>query len=540
MTRSLHGLRWWLIAASSAAGLTVVAGLLLARTTGWYLGHCGTDPGCGGARIFLSYWWAVYVPALMLLAGWAHSRTRRAAGAGTRDVEAPALSPGFAQALAIASLLAISGWFQFGAVQHTAVEGPLRADARVYFSYAYNLANHGVYSGERTWQAASTPAPPRPQALVTPGYPLFLAALHPRPTPTYVLKVTRAQALMGMASVLLMFLVSRRFLPTGLAWVAGLLTALTPHLAVMSTYLLTESLFILMLFGSVLALVMALRAPSPRAAALAGLCWGLCALVRPTAQFLPVLVFLAVCATPRLRTHWRTAGLGLLAFCLVLAPWQLRKLTLPRDPTQPSLMVNFVNFGGYANFMYQERPETLGRPYAFDPDIAHTQRSLGNALAAIVQRAQDDPCRYLQWFLFGKAKYFLSWDNIDGVGDVFVYPVGRSPFMDDIRFAMVRASMHWLHWPLVLAGLLGVLLVWLKPAWTGLSDSGVLAARVVAGVFLYALAFHVVGAPLPRYGIPFRPLLFPLAMVALAAPWRWRSRRHSQRVRESQVPPPTM
>ena len=60
-------------------------------------------------------------------------------------------------------------------------------------------------------------------------------------------------------------------------------------------------------------------------------------------------------------------------------------------------------------------------------------------------------------------------------------------------------------------------------AMTPLRTGQLLAARIVAGVFGYALVFHMIGAPFPRYGIPFRPLLYPMAILTGMALWSLRT-----------------
>jgi hypothetical protein len=47
---------------------------------------------------------------------------------------------------------------------------------------------------------------------------------------------------------------------------------------------------------------------------------------------------------------------------------------------------------------------------------------------------------------------------------------------------------------------------------------------MVGIVVAYAIGFHVVVAPFPRYGMPFHPLLYLLAMLPLLAVARRRSR----------------
>ena len=52
----------------------------------------------------------------------------------------------------------------------------------------------------------------------------------------------------------------------------------------------------------------------------------------------------------------------------------------------------------------------------------------------------------------------------------------------------------------------------------GALDAGqLLALRLCSALVGYGVAFHIIVAPFPRYGVPFRPFLYALAMFALAA-----------------------
>lgn len=420
-------------------------------------------------------------------------------------------------------IMLFSAWIQFSVVERTEVIQPLRADAKVYFSVAYNLAHHGTYSREPTWQNVSPAGLPKPDSFVTPGYPLFLALVgNPQPDEHYLHRVVMVQAALGVLSVLLMFLISARFLPAGGALAAALLTAISPHLAIISVYLLTESLFVFLLFSAIYSLIRALESRRTWAWILSGLLWGLASLVRPVAQFVPVLILLAV-ALPRFRTHFKPAALLFAGFLAMQAPWQLRNLSIPTDPNEPSLMVAFLNYGAYPNFMYEGRIESYGIPYRFDPDKARIEHDLPSVLGHIASRFRQQPLTYLRWYLIGKPGFFLSWTNIDGQGDILVYSVARTPYLDDARFHWLRLIALLLHWPLMLLGLAGAMVLLVFPEKTGLDQGQRWAALTVAGIFAYATAFHLIGAPLPRYGIPFRPLLYPIAILVIWVIWNRKS-----------------
>ncbi len=211
------------------------------------------------------------------------------------------------------------------------------------------------------------------------------------------------------------------------------------------------------------------------------------------------------------------------AFLLVQTPWWLRNASLPDRPAEPSRMVAFLNFGSYPDFVYPGRPESYGFPERFDPERARIERDLPSVLTHIASRFREQPATYLRWTLIGKPEFFLSWTNIDGPEDVLIYSVLHIPLYEDPRFRALWELMLDLHWPLMLVGFAGALIVLLAPSRLGIGTQRQAAAQIVAGVFAYALIFHMIGAPLPRYGIPFRPLLYPMALLLALSVWPRRS-----------------
>jgi hypothetical protein len=74
------------------------------------------------------------------------------------------------KAIVIVTLFAIALIFRLQYITHTTVNVPLRADARSYIVYAYNMLNHGIFSNQLS-------ASPSPDAYLAPGYPAFLAVI---------------------------------------------------------------------------------------------------------------------------------------------------------------------------------------------------------------------------------------------------------------------------------------------------------------------------------------------------------------------------
>lgn len=417
----------------------------------------------------------------------------------------------------LAAILALSAFVQFTVVTRTVVGIPMASDSSEYFSYAYNLKNHGVYSEDLTWAGETPPGGLRPDSIRTPGYPLFLLAIPGLDASAgFLSRVALVQAAIAVLSVWLAFSLASRFLPRGWSHATALLMAISPHLANLSTYLLSECVFLFLMLASLLASVDALRAGRAWRFALAGLLWGACALVRPTVLLLPPLLLLASLLSPRLRQYRAQAALLLAVFLAVQSPWFLRNRLTPMDPEQGSPLVWSMHHGSYPDFMHEGRPETLGWPFRYDPASFEAERDMASVLRDIAGKFRAQPLRQLRWYLLGKPGTLLSWGYVQGE-DIYVYEASRTPFRENRFFAALRTISLLLHWPLMLGGVAAAVVAWWRPGWLALDDARLLAARMVAAVVLYALCFHLVVAPYPRYGVPFRPLLYALAMAWPAA-----------------------
>src|SRR6185503_16928176 len=109
---------------------------------------------------------------------------------------------------------------------------------------------------------------------------------------------------------------------------AGWLAVANPLLVFFSGYLLTESLFCVVMLLALVASVEWLKTPRPSRAFGVGVLWGLACLTRPTAMPLPVVVALwawtplslTVAASDRLRQ----VALVFLGVLLTLLPWTIR------------------------------------------------------------------------------------------------------------------------------------------------------------------------------------------------------------------------
>lgn len=420
-------------------------------------------------------------------------------------------------------LAAVAVWLRGTLVMTTEVINPLRADAFDYYRYAMNLKQCGTYSRSLESITSGCATPPRADSLRPPGYPLSLVPfVEWPPTTAMLLRIQWFQVLLSAVTVMLAYF-ALLSLGTITAAAAAILSTLSPHLASMNLYVLSETLFTFTLVAFIFASARWIERPMVARALAVGAVLGLATLVRPTT------LYLIVCVIPLLAWFAKarrasTAAAVLAGFLICYGPWYaISKFYLPTTQ-QPSLALTTLHSGTYPDLMVDGRAETRGEPHRHDPSYAERD-SLAKVLAHLVDRARAEPYTYLRWYAYGKAATYLSWDMIGGAGDVFVYPVKVPGFATNEWLALTHWFMWPLHKPLMLLALVACVLAWL-PA-RGMLErppAELFVTRLLALVVAFFLVLHIVGTPLPRYAIPIRSLLYALAcwivLLPLRAGWR--------------------
>jgi len=420
-------------------------------------------------------------------------------------------------------LIFIAGLFlRIGAVLETEVSNPLRADAGQYLSYAYNLRHAGVYSKERPWSNPSPLSAPTPDALCTPGYPLFLlpfAGLNV--TQQTILDITLVQALFSALLPLLVFRLGTLILPGAWPLLPALLTALSPQLVISNTYVLTETLFTFLLLAAITVLATAFSSTKARAwkILLAGMLVGLGALTRPTLNYYWVALLVPIWLQTQqpAKTRLRMTAILLAGCLLVYAPWTVRNLTTLGVTSDPTLAAGTLIHGSYPNYSYEDRPESRGYPYRFDPHFDRFGHSTTDALAEIWRRASNEPGRYLAWYLFGKPAGYLGWGDAAALNNIFTYPPDKSPYFTSTPFALTFMLMHLSHWLWIIMALAGIVISVVQIKRKRLEPAHLFILSLLSITIIYFLVIHMAAFPIARYNIPILPLIFILAIVTFSA-----------------------
>lgn len=397
----------------------------------------------------------------------------------------------------------------------TQVVSPFRADTRDYYMYAYNLRHKQSYSRDIS-SLIDVRHPVTPDAVRSPGYPLFLSIFVDGPPDNRTIaKIVFAQMILSNLVLVLAYFLYICFLSDSWAVAALLLTALSPHLIVANSYLLTETLFCLLLVLNGCLLSLFFLRPSLLLAAVSGLVLGVATLIRPGLQYFPLLLAVILIVHYGRRKGFHFVAVLLLGYLVILSPWIIRNLEMLHSISDDTLKINFLHHGMYPEFKYDGLDTSYGFPYRYDPRSSEISKSTTSVLSEIARRFRYEPAKHLKWYLIRKPAVFWSWNVIQGLGDVFIYPIRRTPYQSNLFFRWTHRLMRYLHWPLVLLCAAGSIMVWLPRFKYIYPEKSIYVARFVSALLVYFTAIHVVGAPFPRYSIPLRPFLYGMAVFCL-------------------------
>ncbi len=188
------------------------------------------------------------------------------------------------------------------------------ADAREFDELAQNLISG---KGYQLWE--------QPTSFRAPGFPLFLAGIYKLFGVNYF-AARVAFSLIGAMTVVILFLAARRFTSEPWALLCAFLLALYPHHAYYSIHFLSEPLYTLLLLSATWCLLYPADKLCIGRTILAGVLFGMTALIRPLVLLLMPMI--AIWAVLHYRKRWRLAAVSVLIIAavqiLTMAPWAMR------------------------------------------------------------------------------------------------------------------------------------------------------------------------------------------------------------------------
>ncbi|MDB5227610.1 MAG: hypothetical protein JWN78_1803 [Bacteroidota bacterium] len=160
----------------------------------------------------------------------------------------------------------------------------------------------------------------------TPVYPAFVALFYWL-FGVKVWVVLLAQILLNVISGYLLFKISERlFFNKNIGYIALILFALDPQQIIFTTYLYTDTLFVLFFLWSMYLFIKAIQEGKSRLFFYSGILFGLTILTRPIAIYFPVLLFVYIIVQRNFSLKMKLRNAVLFTACayLMLVPWMYR------------------------------------------------------------------------------------------------------------------------------------------------------------------------------------------------------------------------
>lgn len=387
------------------------------------------------------------------------------------------------------------------------------SDSEQYYQIARNILDHFAYS-------LSPVAPFFPTIRRPPLYPFFLA-LTGAPSMGAIAVV---HAVLASFGAVLLFLLCTLALPRKWSLGAAIAYALHPGAIWMSSCILGETLYTVLLLAAVLLMAMALKADRLAWTSLAGAALGLAALNRPIALLLPCAMLAALAVLPQVRRRLAHSVVMTAVAIAVVAPWTVRCTLVSGEfvLVQGCLPVN-VYMAARTDWDPADEDHIW---YSLKKETAcgkHLDKALGADLTPQEQLAADKICsrdarslienHFGAWLVSRLRRhphlYLNSYDN-------FTRLKGKS-------YGAALASRDYATLLIKIAMLLAFSVAPLALSIVGLADiRRDPALALCAAAWVYTLLIHFPTWVEIRFWMPVVP--FQLASATAGSLWLWRRR----------------
>lgn len=389
-------------------------------------------------------------------------------------------------------------------VTHAVVFQPVntpgaKGNAVQYYNYARNLVQHGVFSADPVGTAH-----PIGDSFRDPGYPVFLAAwmkVFPQWNNWYA-AVLFSQAALSAATVGLWLIIGRRWMPPGWLLAAGLLMAIWPHSIVMSSHLLSETLYGFLISVAIFAFTAGMDKPTFRWAVISGICFSLAAYTNSVV--LPLAALLAIYRVAGRHMPLKLAVAMVATTACLAAPWMIRNSMQRAD--QPSstdrALTNLVQgswplyHAADMAFINTHDPWAANIMAQINGEIATIEANRREGLAMMWRRMADRPEHFILWYL-QKPALLWDWNIRIGVRDIYMHATYHSPFDDNPAWRATEAVCQTINMPLAALALIACMLALRK-------NSSSEKAAAAALLLLFVTLVHSLLQAEPRYSIPYR------------------------------------
>lgn len=373
----------------------------------------------------------------------------------------------------LVAVLILAALFLRLAYVWTTEEPKLSHDQRNYVDQAIQLIEKGVYGYLSD----------EPNAKVTPGYPLFIAAVFKMggytPVDQALFTIRFLQCVIGAFTVWLMYRLGRELFSEGTGLLAAAMVAFYPTYIWSPILLTTETLFLASLLALLWAQARLFQENRLRDHAVAGLLLAVAVLIRPNVLPFAVIPYVFLWIRDR-RLYPLEIMTGALSFAVLMLPWWIRNAVTLHE------FVLTAKGGADNPFLGGTDPYFRG---TIDWKEADKVDQLEEGWRRIKEGLRTEPLLWIRWFTIGK---FM---------ELFRTPRLTLP-------APFASIFTWLHLGFAWVG------------WISLLTFRNTAVRYLAVTLLVFLGIQLMFIPEQRYTYGMYPLLMLGFASAITAFWQ--------------------
>jgi 4-amino-4-deoxy-L-arabinose transferase-like glycosyltransferase len=367
------------------------------------------------------------------------------------------------------------------ATQH--IGSPDSMDSGTYHNIAVNLLDGKGFSEDGE----------NPSIFVAPLYP-FLLFIFYKVFGVHPLIIEIFQCFLSVGTGLLVYLLTRKFFASTIAFLAATIALVVPDLIIITTFLYTETFFIFLFIALILTALFVLEKPRLKFIVLAGFVGGIVTLSRGVTLLFPFLLFMALLVKYDFLKSLKTVLLYSLFFVLPILPWTIRNYITHNQIIPIAVGTgdvlwtgNYLPFDGKYNYdstMDLMDSMTVGLDQ-IERDAKLTKVAKENIIAEPYKSG---------WLVVKKFFRFWTWVYEDA-------PTGQKRTNATAIGTVLKIG----YFPILLFFIYGLYLT--RGRWKDLS--------LLYLVILYYSAIHAVLLVVPRYRIPILPLLAVFASVGI-------------------------
>ncbi|MFC9775432.1 ArnT family glycosyltransferase [Paenibacillus chitinolyticus] len=345
---------------------------------------------------------------------------------------------------------------------------PVEYDQKNYTTMAVQMLEKGIYGYNEA----------KSNTLVTPGFPVFLAAIlavfgYTDIERTFMV-VRVLQVFISLGAVWYIYKIGLRLFNRTTGLIAAFFASVYGTFIVVNSLILTEVIFLTSFMALIYYQVKIVQENRTRDHLLAGLLLALVVLIRPNTLVVAPVPYVFLWFQHK-KPYFKEISFGVLAFALGMLPWWIRNAITFHE-------IIFISKGGAGNpLLGGTDPYYRGTLDWSKIDFSNQQ---GEAIKRIKEGLQTDPALWIRWFTVGKMKeMFLNKLYIGDYGSSV--PAWYAPWIP--RF----------HKFLVYAGMGGSLIAFFIHK----------SYRYLITVFLILLGTQLMFIPEARYTIGMMPFL---------------------------------